>query len=57
MDLVEENGGKWRMDRLYRGLRNVKPQTFYPDIPIWAYHIPDMMVCQALNTAQKSGKM
>jgi hypothetical protein len=51
---MEESG---ELSTFIEGDRNVKPQTLYPDIPIWAYHIPDMMVCQALNTAQKSGKM
>ena len=30
---MEESGGKWGMEHFLWGLRNVKPQTFYPDIP------------------------
>lgn len=52
--MVEESGGKWGMERFLVRDRNTKPNIPNLDIhDMGAYDIPDIMVCQVLNTAPK----
>ena len=63
MVLVEEKGGKWVIERFYKGLRNVwRPnltipnlicQTFISKYPPYTTYI---MVCQTLKPYKKISK-